>query len=116
MMLFVKNILRRVRDLTPLRIRHVIHRTGLFFGEPRLPSQFGTFVYLKSWGLKPQNVVDVGAYHGEWAKSFRDVFPESDILMVEGQAGKIPQLKQACRERAGGSVRAPVDADDRVRA
>ena len=100
-MLFVKKVLRRVRDFTPSRVRHVIHRAGLFFGEPPLPSHRGTFLYLKSWGLNPQNVVDVGAYHGEWARSFREVFPESDILMVEGQAGKTPKLEKTCRELAG---------------
>ena len=97
----VKKILRKVRDFTPSRVRNLIHRAGLFFGEPRFPSQSGTFLYLKDWGLCPQNVVDVGAYHGEWARTFRSVFPETDVLMVEGQTGKIPQLKQACRELAG---------------
>jgi FkbM family methyltransferase len=100
-MLFVKKILRGVRDLTPQCVRSMIYRIGLFFGDPRFPSQFGTFLYLKRWGLHPRNVVDVGAYHGEWARSFRDAFPESDILMVEGQTAKIPQLEKACRELAG---------------
>ena len=101
MVLSVKKTLRRVRDLTPSSVRHVIFRAGLFFGEPRFPSQFGTLMYLKSWGLNPENVVDVGAYHGEWARSFRDVFADSEILMVEGQTGKAPQLEKTCRELAG---------------
>jgi len=30
-------------------------------------------------------VIDVGAYHGEWTKNFLDVFPGTEIFMVEGQ-------------------------------
>ena len=44
-------------------------------------------------GVKPQNVIDIGAYHGEWTIEFLSKFPESNILMIEAQAAKMKRLE-----------------------
>lgn len=39
--------------------------------------------------------IDVGAYHGEWAGMFLDIFPDSRVLMIEAQEAKRPILERA---------------------
>ncbi|MBD2201185.1 FkbM family methyltransferase [Calothrix sp. FACHB-168] len=57
--------------------------------------------YLKKWGFQPSLVIDVGAYKGQWTKLFKDIFPESKILMIEGQDSKYNLLKEVCDSFSG---------------
>ena len=59
------------------------------------PSQEGAFYTLKSLGWQPKTCIDVGAYHGKWTHMFHSIFPDSKVLMIEGQKGKEPHLKNA---------------------
>lgn len=55
---------------------------------------------LASRGCQPQGVVDVGAYHGDFALLARQVWPQAAVLMVEPQAAK-HELLAALAARLG---------------
>ena len=43
---------------------------------------------MRMLGFKPCAVLDIGAYHGDWTRLAKDVFPEATILMIEAQKNK----------------------------
>lgn len=59
-----------------------------------VPSQEYSFKHLKRLGYQPKLALDIGAYEGNWATSFLSIFPQVNILMVEGQEGKRSILQQ----------------------
>ena len=101
---FAKALIAPLRPLLPRKLRHFIHRAGAFVGgDAAFPSMYSTLVYLKQWGFEPQRVVDVGAYEGEWTRMIRRLYPGTQVLMVEPQAGKRPFLEQT-RDRLAPGV------------
>jgi FkbM family methyltransferase len=58
-----------------------------------VPSLGWTLDNLINVGVKPKNVLDIGAYRGEWSIEFLSKFPESNILMIEAQASKMKRLE-----------------------
>ena len=56
---------------------------------------------LKTLGFRPQGILDIGAYDGEWMRMAKTVFPESKVLMVEAQPEKEPILNAACKTYNG---------------
>jgi FkbM family methyltransferase len=48
---------------------------------------------LFSLGFRPNGILDIGAYHGEWALTASQLFPESRVLMVEAQPDLEPILR-----------------------
>lgn len=56
---------------------------------------------LKSLGYKPRTIVDVGAYVGNWTRMAKTIFPDAEVLMVEAQVSKEPELKRVCSTYAG---------------
>lgn len=46
--------------------------------------QWGVFKKLKECGFNPSQTIDIGANVGAWSRSFHNIFPESKILMIEG--------------------------------
>ncbi len=85
-----------IRAHTPKQLRSFLIRLGRFYG--RFPSQKATFEVLRSLGWQPKRCIDIGAYHGEWATTFLALFPESEILMIEGQPGKQETLASVSAE------------------
>lgn len=59
-----------------------------------VPSQEYSFKSLKKLGYQPKLVLDIGAYEGNWAKSFLTIFPKAKIMMLEGQESKRSFLQQ----------------------
>ena len=51
-------------------------------------------------GFKPDAIIDVGAYEGNWTRLASKVFGEVPSLMVEAQAAKTPALDQVCADLA----------------
>lgn len=49
---------------------------------------------LKQIGFRPQHVIDIGAYQGDWTREFLEVFPKANVLMMEAQASKEVYLKK----------------------
>lgn len=107
---------------TPRFIRKIICRLGNFystiedFGPLRFPSQELAFRTLKMHGWSPKGCIDIGAYHGEWAKMFRQLFPQAAVLMIEAQDSKRSKLETACAELGPGVeyATALLGADDGI--
>ena len=56
---------------------------------------------LKQRGFSPTTTIDVGAYHGEWTKMVKNIFPETAVLMIEAQEEKAGALRNICKEFSG---------------
>jgi len=92
---FLKNIL-------PRKLRRKIYRLGRsLYVEDRFPSIESSLDALKQWGFKPTHAIDVGAYHGEWTRMFKQRFPETAVLMVEAQSSKADKLEAVCAQLGG---------------
>jgi FkbM family methyltransferase len=57
-----------------------------------VPSQDISLKRIKHLGFNPKFCLDIGAYEGHWAVDFKHIFPDSAILMIEGQTEKEPAL------------------------
>lgn len=47
-----------------------------------------SYVRLAQRGFRPNGIIDIGAYHGDWTRLISRVFPHVSVLMVEGQTEK----------------------------
>jgi FkbM family methyltransferase len=47
-----------------------------------------SYFRLARLGFRPNGIVDVGAYEGNWTRTVANVFPRVPILMIEAQAEK----------------------------
>ncbi len=95
-----------LREITPPAIRRRILRAGEFFGAGMetgqvFPSVLGGLQTLRGLGLRPSSCIDIGAYHGEWATLFREVFSEARVLMVEAQEARRPALEKVMAAHRG---------------
>ncbi|HET9058231.1 MAG TPA: FkbM family methyltransferase [Chitinophagaceae bacterium] len=58
-----------------------------------VPGLHKTLMMLKQRGYQPKFVIDGGAYEGQWALNFLEVYANAKILMIEAQAAKISILE-----------------------
>lgn len=58
---------------------------------------------MRQLGFSPKLIVDIGAYKGEWSTMARQVFPAAEILMLEAQEERIPDL-DAAKKLLGGKI------------
>ena len=63
-----------------------------------VPSQQSSFSNLKRLGYSPGKVLDIGAYEGVWTKEFKQIFPNAQVLMLEGQTAREAKLQQVAKE------------------
>jgi FkbM family methyltransferase len=70
----------------------------LFTPEMRRGLQF-----LKGRGFEPSFILDIGAYHGDWTRMARAVWPRCAVLMLEANSEKLPLLQQVAND-VGGTV------------
>lgn len=83
-----------VRKLMPRYVRRLFYKLGSFLikGNEKdreyFPDTLATFKYLREWGFCPVTIVDVGAYHGDWTKVVKKVFPSAKVFMIEAQQSK----------------------------
>ena len=61
-----------------------------------VPSLRWSLENIRRLGFKPQFALDIGAYQGEWALSFTEVFSTAKVLMIEAQLQKKDQLQRLC--------------------
>lgn len=54
--------------------------------------------HLAGRGLQPRHIVDVGAFHGDWSRTARDIWPEAQITMLEANRDKKPVLEPVATE------------------
>lgn len=103
----LKSLFYKSRRHIPRPVRHLVYRAGMFFGDEfALPvAQFGdatfpsvnaTLRYLKEWGFRPQTIVDVGAFHGDWTRFIKELYPDAAVLMIEPQDRWRLQLQDVC--------------------
>jgi ribosomal protein RSM22 (predicted rRNA methylase) len=58
-------------------------------------SQKARLQHLKDNGFNPKGILDIGAHVGTWTHMVLDVFPDVNILMIEGNsdhAGKLEMV------------------------
>ena len=73
--------LGRAKRLLPERLKRKIK---VALGVPDMEA---SLLNLKRCGFSPKNVIDVGAYTGEWSQMCRRLFSDARILMIEPQSG-----------------------------
>jgi len=61
-----------------------------------VPDIFFSIERLKEAGFAPTEIVDVGAYEGEWTKRCSCIYPEARFLMIEAMQAKSPVLQTLC--------------------
>ncbi|WP_309379964.1 FkbM family methyltransferase [Cerasicoccus frondis] len=79
------------------QVRH-FYRYARYDPFRGFPSQAKTFQALRDLGWRPGCCIDVGAYEGKWAEFFVGCFPDSHVLMVEGQPGMSAQIDKVVAE------------------
>ena len=52
-----------------------------------------SYFHLANHGFRPNGIIDIGAYQGEWSRSIARVYPDVPILMIEALPEKKPQLE-----------------------
>lgn len=58
-----------------------------------VPDMFVSLERLKNLGFNPKQIVDVGAFEGEWTAAVSQIFPAAKILMCEAMPAKEAKLK-----------------------
>ena len=53
---------------------------------------------LTKLGFRPNGIIDIGSYQGDWSRSTAQISPEAPILMIEAQAEKKSQLEAVCSQ------------------
>ncbi len=98
-----RSIAVAVRRLLPYAVRRRIHKfcAHLLYPHESFPNVWATLCYLRNAGFQPRAVIDVGAYRGDWARSFKGVFPQAKVLMLEAQESKRPVLDRVSRQCDG---------------
>jgi FkbM family methyltransferase len=69
-----------------------------------VPSMESTLDRMRRNGFAPRVAIDVGAYSGEWTTLCKDVFPATRVLMIEPQAGRLPDLARVAAAYEGVSL------------
>jgi FkbM family methyltransferase len=70
-----------------------------------VPSVESALKRMKRIGFRPGVAIDVGAYSGEWTRSFKKIFPDARVLMIEPQEQLQSQLDQTVAQLQGVSCR-----------
>ncbi|HEY2582759.1 MAG TPA: FkbM family methyltransferase [Mucilaginibacter sp.] len=61
-------------------------------------SQELSFKNIRNLGFSPKATLDIGAYEGLWTRDFKKIFPDTAVLMIEGQQAKELSLKKIQNE------------------
>lgn len=69
-----------------------------------VPSQKSSLTRLKELGFEPKNILDIGAYEGNWALEISEIFPDAHILMIEGQNLKEEKLLKVTKSLKSADV------------
>lgn len=58
-----------------------------------VPDMYWSLGNLYCNGFRPNKIIDIGAFEGEWTKEVSRIFPEASFLMLEAQPSKEEKLK-----------------------
>lgn len=53
---------------------------------------------LRKAGFAPRQIIDAGAYKGNWSLAVARIFPEAEFLLIEPQAACAPLLQTLCAQ------------------
>jgi len=57
-------------------------------------NQKNRITLIKNLGMEPKSILDIGAYHGNWAKAVKEIFPDSYIKLIEGNKDNKEELEK----------------------
>ena len=98
----IKKLAHIIRPFMSERMRKLMYKVGLIMHQQATyPDMESTLSDLKQKGFNPSVTLDVGAYHGEWTKMFKKIFPSTKVLMVEAQEEKGHALREICKKFSG---------------
>ena len=80
-------MLKLLKAIFPFRVKRTVKE------HLGVPSLHWSLLNLKKSNYLPKIVYDIGAYHGNWAKDFMEVFPDVTMFMFEAQQSKEQILK-----------------------
>jgi hypothetical protein len=63
-----------------------------FMRQPPMFSHRQALERLKNVGFAPSTIYDIGAFHGDWTKDARQVFPSAKYFLFEANADNKPAL------------------------
>src|ERR1700720_4319857 len=94
-----------IRSLIPQRLHNDLFRLSsarvnddLIHDYASGISMWWSLENLKRCGFHPANVIDIGAFIGEWTQRTRAIWPEAKYLMIEPQPNKQQQLRAVCND------------------
>lgn len=87
----IKNILSKFFYLLPFNLRVKIKHSF------NIPMMEWSLHNLKINGFNPKNILDIGAYEGEWTKMIKKIYPNCNVLMVEPLPDKKVKLNELCK-------------------
>lgn len=58
------------------------------------PHMFWSIRNLRDNGLKAENIIDIGAYKGEWTDDVLKIYPNASYLLLEGNPAREADLKK----------------------
>ena len=65
---------------------------------PYVPPEEAAYGRLAAKGFRPDGIIDIGAFEGNWTRLARRVFPDVPCLMIEAQSAKKPFLEAVTRD------------------
>ena len=75
--------------------RELRRRLSVHLGTPDLR---WSLMQLRRFGLSPHSVLDVGAFKGDWARTFLKVFPDAHVTCLEPQDEPQADLSRLAKE------------------
>ena len=66
--------------------------------KPFVGFEEASYLRLVEKNFRPDGIIDVGAYHGDWTRLVRRVFSDIPVLMIEAQAAKKTMLDKVCAD------------------
>lgn len=109
--LSLKTIRNFVRPFVPGQLKNLFF-TGAFSlmsererDEARRTFQMASVEWslrnIRSLGFQPHQIIDVGAYVGNWTRMVKSIFPDAKVLMIEAQRPKETDLRRVCDQFSG---------------
>jgi FkbM family methyltransferase len=95
----MNKIMKTATRLIPQGLRRKIKQDLLNHFE--VPTATWSLENLRRLEFAPAMILDIGAYKGEWTAMVRRVFPEAQILMLEAQEERVPDLEVVRKAHAG---------------
>lgn len=76
-------------------LQKTMMNSGTTFGSNTMNMLEGRMNHLKSLGVEPKFILDVGAHVASWSKQAKEVYPDSEYLLIEANEENEPVLLQS---------------------